>query len=283
MDSESTFDERGIGRYDDPDLMADVAMRAHRRGDREIATMAILLPGVLAKVVEREELELFPEGGSAMHEPTSPTLDDRGDETHPAWGLIGASRVSHSPPGAVLFDSDIRHQHSVIVRVSTARRKRHLKRDWIGREQEFVEVEMSEAQWASFVSSMNTGDGVPCTIRRREQEYDLPGLHYEPRLQESMAETRTAADEAFTEVKEAFEAYEEKKNAQNLRNLKYAIENAPANIEFAGRSLTEHAENVVQKARADIEAMIITQAKQLGIEPGDLGEMPALESPEKED
>lgn len=46
-----------------------------------------------------------------------PTLDERGDEQHPAWIMVGASRVS-STRGAVLFDSDILHQHYVIVRVA---------------------------------------------------------------------------------------------------------------------------------------------------------------------
>lgn len=217
-----------------------------------------------------------------MHEPIPPTTDENGYEIHPAWAMIGASRVQSSPPGAALFDSDIRHQHTVMVRISTASRRRDLNRDWLHAEKEFVEVQMSEAQWASFVSSMNTGNGVPCTVRRREDDYDVPGVLYEPRLQESMNETREAADEAFNAVAEAFAAYEEKKNAANLRTLKYAIQNAPSNIEFAGKSLTEHAENVVQKARADIEAMVLAKADQLGIEPSDLGPLALEEGDSRE-
>jgi hypothetical protein len=218
-----------------------------------------------------------------MHEPTPPTKRDDGTETHPAWGMIGASRVTSGPPGAALFDSDIRHQHYVAVRISTARRKRDLSRDWITQDKEFVEVEMSIAQWAEFVSSMNVGNGVPCTIRRREGDWDIPGVEYAPRLQESITEVRGAAEKAFSKVKEAFEAYEQKKNAANLRTLKYAIENAPSNVAFAGKSLTEHAENVGRKMRADIEAMVIAKAEQLGIEPGDLTDTKELMAPDREE
>lgn len=203
-------------------------------------------------------------------EPLPPTADEDGRETHPAWAMIGAARVQSGSPGAALFDSDIRHQHTVIVRLSTASRRRTLNSDHLMAEKEFIEVEMSEAQWASFVSSMNSG-GVPCTVRRREDDYMVPGVIFESRIQESMKETRGAADQAFQAVREAFEAYDEKRNAANLRTLKYAIANAPANVEFAGKSLNEHAENVVQKARADIEAMVTSRARQLGIEPGELG------------
>lgn len=44
----------------------------------------------------------------------------------------------------------------------------------------------------------------------------------------------------------------------------------PSNISFAAQSLTEHAENVVQRAKADIEAMVVARAKQLGLDPSDL-------------
>ncbi len=207
-----------------------------------------------------------------------PTLTEHGDQRHSAWGLIGASRVSNGPPGATLFDSDIRHAHTVIVRMSTATRKRDLHRDWIHQGREFVEVEMSEAQWASFVSSMNVGDGVPCTIRRREDDYMVPGVPYEPRLRESIAEVQGAAAEAAAEVAAAFAAYKAHKTVSNLRTLEARIANMPANIEFAASSLSEHAENVVQKARADIEAMVVTKARQLGLEPGDLGIVAQLDA-----
>lgn len=203
-----------------------------------------------------------------------PTLNDNDEQQHPGWGMISASRVT-SNPGSVLFDSDIRHHHSVIVTIGTAVRSRQLNRDWMRRKQDFVEVEMSEAQWASFVSSMNAGDGVPCTIRRREGRYDVPGFPYEPRLQESMDEVHNAANKYTEKVNKAFEMYCGHKSAANLRTLKFAIENMPSNMAYAASSLTEHAENVVQRARADIEAMVISKAKQLKLDPSELGITPA--------
>lgn len=201
----------------------------------------------------------------------TPTLNEHGDETHPAFGMIGASRGSTSRPGATLFDSDIQHAHTVTVRVATASRKRDLNHDWNHRNREFVEVEMSEAQWASFVSSMNSGTGVPCTIRRREDDWDVPGLSYEPRLAESMAEVRESGDKAFAEIREAFAVAREKPTKANMKTLEARINNATPSMEFAARSLSEHAENVVQKSRADLEAMVSAKAQQLGLTPADLG------------
>lgn len=198
------------------------------------------------------------------------TQDEHGDDTHPAFGMIGASRVS-STPGAALFDSDVVHQHYVVLKIDRAVRKRDLNHDWIhsGGFGKIVEVAMSEAQWASLISSMNTA-GVACTLRRTEVDGRLPDLEFESRLAVSHAETREAAHRAFDAIKEARDAYEQHKTAANLRNLHFAIENAPANVDFAAKSLTKHAENVVQKSRADLEAMVIQLAKQRGIDPDQL-------------
>lgn len=211
----------------------------------------------------------------------NPVPNERGDETHPAWALIGASRVNQSPPGAVLFDSDIQHQHYVTVTLSTASRQRRLNHDWLHSERRIVEIAMSEAQWASFVSSMNVGQGVPCTLLYREREM-IPGMPYEPRLAESMDEVHNASDKAMEAIREAFTTYAEHRTKANLRSLEYAIKNTPDNMAFAARSLSAHAENVVQRARADIEAMVLTKAEQLGLNPAELGSVPLLTEGEEE-
>jgi hypothetical protein len=229
----------------------------------------------------------------AMRETTQPTLDKYGAEEHPAFGMIRASRttVGGGPgAGAVLFDSDIKHGHTVRIVIERATRKRDLNHDWIHGGQELVEIEMSEAQWASFVSSMNTS-GVPCTLRRTETDIQVPGLPYAPRLAESMAEVKNAAVETFGKIRAARDDYEqavaEKAGAkvikEKLRTLHYAIENSGANMTFAAKTLAEHAENVVQKARADIEAMVYQQAALLGLtgeQAQGLLELPVLDGEE---
>lgn len=204
--------------------------------------------------------------------------DEYGAETHPAFGLIGASRVSCTP-GAVLFDSDIRHGHTVRVRIKAATRTRDLHHDLIFGREEYIEVEMSEAQWASFVSSMNSGDGVPCTVRSTQDDREVPGVPYAPRLAQSIAETREAAHEAFDDIKAAMDAYDAilssgtaKDRREALQTLRARIANAVPNVDFAGKRLIEQTENVVTKARADIEAFVINKAQQLGLNPGDIAD-----------
>lgn len=202
-----------------------------------------------------------------------PSRDEHGKEVHPAWANVAVHRSSVSPPGAVLFDSDIRHQHIITVTVSEAYRDRHLNRDWIGGGKQILELSMSEAQWASLLSSVNSS-GVPATITfrdTREGDPHVPGMPYDPRLAHSANEVKDAAKKAVEDVARAMAAYKEKKTVGNLRHLEAMIGNLPSNLKFAADSLTEHTEEVVQKAKADIEAFVIDKANQLGIEPGDIG------------
>ncbi len=201
-----------------------------------------------------------------------PTVDERGDEHHPAFATISAIRGTGG--GRVLFDSDILHQHTMKVTIQPATRQRDLQHDWIhGTLTPYIEVEMSEAQWASFISTPNSGSGQPCTVRYRDGE-EVPGLSYDPRLALNMAETRQAAEEAFQSIQEAFQRLEEaistkaptKERNEALRSLKYTIQNAVPNVDYAGKKLVEQTEEVVQMAKYDIEAYVTAKALQLGVD-----------------
>jgi hypothetical protein len=215
-----------------------------------------------------------------MHDPQEPTIDKLGDEEHPAFGKISVHRV-HSTPPTTLFDSEIQHGNYVRITVYLATRRRELHQDWIhetGRR--LIEVDMSESQWAGLVSAFNTS-GIPCTIRATETQHNVPGLYHQARLSLSTDEARDAAHRTYDKVREALTAVEEKPTKANLRVLRQAVEHAAPNVEFAAKSLTEHAENVVQKARADVEAMVVTHARALGLDATDISRI-ALNAPQED-
>lgn len=199
-----------------------------------------------------------------------PTNDEWGAEEHPAFAMISANRVTSSH-GASLFDSEIRHQHYVVLKISGATRKRDLQRDWIhDKTTPYIEVAMSETQWASMISSMNTS-GTPCTLTwigsKLPGPGHIPSIPFAPRLALSIEETRDAARRMFRKVKEALAKVEEKPTKANVRALRIAVDGAEPNVRFASESLAEHAENTVAKAKADIEAMVDHRARQVGIDP----------------
>lgn len=185
-------------------------------------------------------------------------------EVHPAFGFARVSRVS-ALPGEVLFQSDLRHREYVQVTISEAERTRDLKHDWVRATNLVCQFSMSLAQFASLVSSGGT-EGVPVTLNRTSgsRPPDRPGLPYEPRLAVSLEETAGAAQEAFKDIANALLRYEltiaEKAPAaarrDALRALRAAVGNSASKVEFAAKSLSEYAEDVVERSRADIESMV---------------------------
>lgn len=194
---------------------------------------------------------------------------DGARETHPAFGMARVNRHSVTP-GAVLYDSEIRHVSTVVLTISRGERERHLNRDWLYGAKELIEIEMSEAQWGALVSSFGQGSGVPVTIRRTETEPRVPELPFEPRLALSTEETRNAAVKAVEEIKERADVVAEKPSKANIRALLLAIERVGPNVEYASKTLTEHVENVVTKAKHDIEAMVSRHAEVAGITSADV-------------
>ncbi len=189
-----------------------------------------------------------------------PVTGSGGSEHHPAFGIARIGRI-HATPGAVLFQSDVRHGEYIVITLSEAYRQRDHGHDRVQPGRVLAEFSMSLSQFASFVGGGGT-EGVPVTI-----EYDhggRPGIAPESRLALTTSEVRSAADTAFRDIQAAEAAYEEVLSRKSpaaerraaLAALRAAIANAVPNVKYAADRLTEHAENVVEKSRADIEAMI---------------------------
>jgi hypothetical protein len=204
-------------------------------------------------------------------------------ETHPAYGIACFSHIT-STHGVRVFDSDILHPRYIELSIHTATCQRDLNRDWIHSDKEVFSIRMSEAQFGALVSSFGTA-GVPVTIEGPPWErIELP--EEESRLNISAQETRQAADKALSEITRANAILQEVLEAKPpkikdirdaARRLRSAIENAPANMKFAADSLTKHTEDVVTKAKADIEAMAEAHVRSLGVDIEALGGAKFLE------
>lgn len=187
-------------------------------------------------------------------------------EQHPSFVLVGISHVSGKTR---LFESEMEHSHFIRLTIQTCERERDLHRSWLHGRQTIVEVDMSLAQWGAIVSSPNQGSGKPATLTRFHHPEGLPeGMtpeaEWEPQLAHTHREVRDAGTRALSKITEAFERYQEaidqKLGAKEVKSrrhhLQCMIANGPGNMEFAAKSLTEHVEEVVTKARGDIESMV---------------------------
>lgn len=192
-------------------------------------------------------------------EPTEITGNDDGYKRHPSWGMVQLHRVT----GQVnLFDSSIPHSEFVRLTIHPAERKRDLHRDWVhGLMRPYIEIDMSLSQWGQAVSSFGTS-GTPCTLRYLDGERIPEPSNDEPRLAVTAREVKDTTTKALADLQAAIQAVEDAfarkagrvELGKLLNDLHYTVGNLPANMAFAAKSLTEHAETVVAKATVDIEA-----------------------------
>lgn len=177
---------------------------------------------------------------------------------HPAYGQIGAFRSQGG--NIALYGSDFRHNSSVTIRISESEVTRDLSSDWPHATREIVEVTLSEAQWATFVSSLNMGDGTQCTLRHVMGERK-PEIAYRDAAAEHHAEISETIREGLDAIQKAREALE----ALNLPKAKLASVMAPlnraqmeltSNAAFVVQSHSEAMEQRVEKAKVEVNAYL---------------------------
>ena len=189
---------------------------------------------------------------------------------HPAFGHIGVSRVQGR---AILFGSDFVHQNYVIVRIGGAKLCRSTHRDWHFADKEFVEVAMTEAQWATFVSSPNQGSGVACTITRRDGKL-MPGLpardekdEFSPEIQERLDKATNGLAKLIRDLEEGpLAGLSKAKAAQVLGPIKMALQELKQNVPFVKASFDEHVETRMEKAKVEIYGWMEQTIRRAGLE-----------------
>ena len=214
--------------------------------------------------------------------PTKIKTDEvHGDDfTHPAFGTVYVGRVSCGGEGEVLFQSAIKHQHYVTLSINRAQVNRNLNRDSVFERDKMIEVKMSEQQWATLVSSLNLGGGVPCTldlapVPGAEMER-LPKIEVEPTkttFENEMAEHLNQVVGRADDLVERLEAMLEpgkgikKGDVQALHHdLKMLRMNVKSNTPFVQQQFARAMEKTTEAAKAEVDGFILRRLQSAGLE-----------------
>ncbi|MBN7763728.1 hypothetical protein JYP52_21550 [Nitratireductor aquibiodomus] len=190
----------------------------------------------------------------------------RPDDTisrHPAFGGIVAHRISGH---RALFGSDFRHRHFMRVTITTSEHVRSLSGDrYHGSLRSIIAVDMTEAQWAEFISAPNIGTGVPCTIDSFNGE--MMPLLPDPEDKRDVfgREARKTLDDGLRELDQVMEMLADTKGLSNAarERLTSRIDAAKRqlgpNIDYVAERFGEHMEETVAKARQEIHGHMVRQ------------------------
>lgn len=191
---------------------------------------------------------------------------DKIEHSHPAFALIGAARVSG---GVNLFGSDFTHHTFVEITLKRAVMERHLSHDWPSERQQLAKVLLSEAQWATFVSSMNMGTGTPCTLDFALGE-QVPLL---PRPEDRSAvyakEMRETQVDAIAKIQSLIDTINaaglpEKKRKELVAKAELSIQELGPNTEYVAKQFGKHMEVVTERAKMEVSAYANQTLRGLG-------------------
>lgn len=195
----------------------------------------------------------------------------REDETvyrHPAFGQISLHRVSGR---RALYGSDFEHNGYISIEINTSELHRGLSHDWPHQRKELIEVHLSEAQWATFVSSMSQGSGVQCTIACRHDmglvpTFELPSKRemFDNEMKEKLRKTVTRFRETMDQIDSM--GLPKSKAAALKEPFSRAIQEMEANVPFVAESFEKHMEKTVEKAKVEIHGYMNHTLHSIGLD-----------------
>jgi len=188
-------------------------------------------------------------------------------------------RVSRCQGGDdALFGSSVRHDHKIRIAIDKATLVRDdLHYDRYYRSENIIEVEMSQSQWAEFLTSMNMGGGTPCTIRRLpvyekvKRTESVPTL---PKREQFAAEFKRQLHKLTQGLKEHTDKAEEilakktinKSDREALRNVYYHVHRIVTDsIPFMQTMWNEQMDKTLHEVKGEFEAFMESAATARGL------------------
>lgn len=201
------------------------------------------------------------------HTPNDPVSESISD--HPAYAQIGAFRQSGG--SGCLYGSDFVHEGQVVISISRSELHRGLSRDWAHPREEYIEVALSEAQWATFVSTLNSGSGTQCTLTRKDGDL-IPGLpipenrkdQFKGELKERLALAEGYMKELRAKIGAA--SLSAKGKQELLSSLHMAEMNLSSNCGFVADQFGEHMETITEHAKIEVAAYVESRIQRAGLQ-----------------
>lgn len=214
-------------------------------------------------------------------------------EEHPSYGMVGFSRVTGNP--GRLFGSPLRsHESFVTLRVSHGVRIHELGYDrFYGPIRgEILEVILSAGQFSELLTTMNIGNGVPCTIRYIDgKEVPKPPEESELEVEKVRKGFKKDMKDIVSQIKKDRADLNKLLDKKTLSKadkdtISWIVgkveQHVEANMPFMLSQFEEASEKVVKHAKAEVDAFITSNIIAAGLRAiKERAEVPQL--PPKED
>jgi len=210
--------------------------------------------------------------------------DDEFEREHESYGILHISRGT-STSVVRLFGSPLAtHYASIRLTISKGKWSHGLHYDrYFGMNKEHIEIEMSAAQFADAITSLNIGSGTPCTIRhiggkRMEDPPDhaTESEHIRDNFESSLG---TFKDKAH-KYRKRIEELTSKLGAKAKEEIRVALDvmeqQLASNVPFVVKQFQEATTKVTSAAKAEVDAFVTGVIRAAGLQSIAEGRLPSL-------
>ena len=211
--------------------------------------------------------------------------DDEFEREHESYGILHISRTSGGSGAVRLFGSPLAtHYGTIRLTISKGKWLHGLHHDrFYGMSKDFIEVEMSAAQFADAITSLNIGSGTPCTIRYvgSQRVPDPPdhateAEHIRDNFEKSV-DKYTAKAHEYRKVIDRLTSKLPTKAKEQIRVALDVIEDQLAsNVPFVVKQFQEATTRITTAAKAEVDAFVTGVVRAAGLQSIAEGRLPSL-------
>lgn len=202
---------------------------------------------------------------------------DEKRERHPAYGLIRFSRVTVSGD-CKLFGSQVRPHTVVDLVVAEAEIGHDLSQDHYYAGKDIIRLRLSPAQFAELLTTMNVGNGVPCTLERtrtgplvdvadipEKTKNEVDKIH--AGFEQKTKEVGDRLNSAIRLIKNMLDGKVSKTGLKEAyQELEMATMEIKSNMPFVLDQFQESTQKIVTHAKAEVDAFASHAIQVAGLE-----------------
>jgi len=211
--------------------------------------------------------------------------DDEFEREHPSYGILHISRTSGGTSAIRLFGSPLAtHYGTIRLTISKGRWIHGLNHDrYFGMNKDFIEVEMSAAQFADAITSLNMGSGTPCTIRYVDGEripdppdHATEAEHIRDNFENSLDKYAAKAHEYRKRIEELTSKLSTKVKDEIRIALDVMEQQLGSNVPFVVKQFQEATTRITTSAKAEVDAFVTGVVRAAGLQSIAEGRLPSL-------
>ena len=211
--------------------------------------------------------------------------DDEFEREHPSYGILHISRMNGGGSAVRLFGSPLAtHYGSIRLTISKGRWIHGLHHDrYFGMNKDYIEIEMSAAQFADAITSLNMGSGTPCTIRyvggervENPPDHATEAEHIRDNFEASLDKYTEKARTYRTKIEELTSKLSAKAKEEIRVALDVIEQQLTSNVPFVVEQFQEATTRVTTAAKAEVEAFVTHAVRAAGLQAIAEGRLPSL-------